>query len=192
MGRGARIGEFVRRHRYLSVGVVLGAAAVAIFVIAFFEPQKLFIDERVNEQAPVAARPDRTRSPGGGATEQARPVPEPPAGPVEVVAGTFRGLEHSTTGTASVVELADGSRILRLDQFETSNGPDLRVYLSAGSNDAFFGREYGENFVELGELKGNIGSQNYPIPAGVDLATYRNAVIWCKRFAVGFGVATLE
>lgn len=66
------------------------------------------------------------------------------------------------------------------------------MYLSAGSNDASFGREYGRDFVELGKLKGNICNQNYEIPAGTDLSRYRNAVIWCKRFNVGFGVATLD
>lgn len=91
-----------------------------------------------------------------------------------------------------MLELADGSRVLRLESLETSNGPDLRVYLSAGNDDSFFGREYGKDFVELGELKGNIGDQNYAIQAGVDLSRYRNAVIWCKRFGVGFGVATLS
>ncbi len=45
--------------------------------------------------------------------------------------------------------------------------------------------------MELGRLKGNLGNQNYEIPAGTDLSKYRNAVVWCARFSVGFGVATL-
>jgi hypothetical protein len=102
----------------------------------------------------------------------------------------FRSLEHRTTGEAVVLTLADGTRVLRFEGFETSNGPDLRVYLSAGSDDSSFGREYGEDHVELGVLKGNVGDQNYNIPAGTDLSRYRNAVVWCKRFGVGFGVAT--
>ncbi|MGH2690675.1 MAG: DM13 domain-containing protein, partial [Actinomycetota bacterium] len=105
---------------------------------------------------------------------------------------SFRSLEHRTTGDAVLLTLPDGSRVLRFEGFETSNGPDLRVYLSAGSDDASYGREYGEDFVELGVLKGNVGDQNYDIPAGTDLSRYRNAVVWCKRFGVGFGVATFR
>jgi hypothetical protein len=44
-------------------------------------------------------------------------------------------------------------------------------------------------FIDLGSLKGNIGDQNYTIPADVDLAKYRAATIWCKRFNVNFGTA---
>ncbi|HEX2180603.1 MAG TPA: DM13 domain-containing protein, partial [Actinomycetota bacterium] len=130
---------------------------------------------------------------GGAVPEDPAPAAAPvaPPAPVEVARAAFRSLEHATTGEAVVSELPDGSRILRFEGFDTSNGPDLRVYLSAGSSDAAFGREYGEDFVELGRLKGNIGNQNYEIPASTDLAKYRNAVVWCKRFSVGFGVATL-
>ena len=46
-------------------------------------------------------------------------------------------------------------------------------------------------FVELGPMKGNIGDQNYEIPATVDLASYRTVTIWCKRFSVNFGSAPL-
>jgi hypothetical protein len=134
-------------------------------------------------------------SAGTAAGDPAAPAPDPeaaaPPGPVEISRASFRSLEHTTTGQAIVTELPDGSRVLRFEGFETSNGPDLRVYLSAGSSDAAFGREYGEDYVELGRLKGNIGNQNYQVPAGTDLAKYRNAVVWCKRFSVGFGVATL-
>jgi electron transfer DM13 len=187
------------------VALAAGAAvlAAAAFVIFYFEPQKLVIDQRVDEAAPAAVAPsaEPEESPAAVAPRMtATPGAAPPgattapvaAGPRSLARGSFRSLEHSTTGEAIVAALADGSRTLRLEGFETSNGPDLRVYLSAGSNDAFFGREYGQDFVELGKLKGNIGNQNYTIPESVDLAQYRNAVIWCKRFSVGFGVATLK
>jgi hypothetical protein len=169
------------RRRLLLIGLPVGLA-LAIFVLLFFQPQKLVIDDRVDE-APVVA--DATPAP---ATEAQTPVPA--STPKETARARFRSLEHSTTGEAIVTELPDGRRVLRLQDFETSNGPDLRVYLSAGSSDAGFGKEYGEDFVELGRLKGNIGDQNYEIPAGTDLARYRNAVVWCARFSVGFGVAT--
>jgi hypothetical protein len=113
------------------------------------------------------------------------------AGPLTLAGGAFRSLEHSTSGEALLIELPDGSRILRLEHLETSNGPDLRVYLSeipAGDD----WHAYGERFVDLGALKGNLGNQNYRIPKGVDVSKYRSAVIWCRRFTVGFGVAPLK
>jgi hypothetical protein len=192
------------RRRLLLVGVPL-VVVLGAFVLLFFQPQKLFIDDRVDE-APPGVEPSAGRTAEGadpaktGSRAPVAPAPSPvgaarapvaPPAPVEVARAAFRSLEHATTGQAIVTELPDGRRILRFEGFETSNGPDLRVYLSAGSSDAGFGREYGEDFVELGRLKGNVGSQNYEIPAGADLAKYRNAVVWCKRFRVGFGVATL-
>lgn len=104
--------------------------------------------------------------------------------------GAFQGLEHPTSGTAQLLDLADGRRFLRLENLDTSNGPDLRVYLSEipASDDWY---AYGERFIDLGPLKGNRGDQNYEVPAGTDLSAYQSAVIWCRRFTVGFGVAPL-
>jgi hypothetical protein len=111
---------------------------------------------------------------------------------VTLAEGPFSSLEHQTTGTALVVELEDGTRFLRLEGLETSNGPDLRVYLSDQPvSDDWFVYDDGA-FVDLGGLKGNLGSSNYQIPSDVDLGDYRTAVIWCRRFSVGFGVAPLD
>jgi hypothetical protein len=91
------------------------------------------------------------------------------------------------TGEATVV-LGDGSdqRFLRFEDFETSNGPDLNVYLVNSSTGDV------TDVVDLGDLRGNIGSQNYEIPADVDLSVYDTVMIWCVRFSTGFGQATLE
>jgi hypothetical protein len=199
-GGSARIRSFARRHRAMTGVAVVVALGLTAFVLVWFQPQKLFIDQRVDEAAPETRQPAAT-APDVPAAPAAPAVPAAPAapgasetdpGPSLVASGKFRSLEHTTTGRALVQEFPDGSRVLRLEGFETSNGPDLRLYLSAGSSDASFGKEYGEDFVELGRLKGNIGDQNYAIPAGADLSRYRNTVIWCKRFSVGFGVATLD
>jgi hypothetical protein len=149
------------------VGVAaLGAVALAAFVVAYFEPQKLFIDDRVAEALP-AATAVKTLS-----------------------AGTFRSYEHSTSGRARVIATAAGRRYVRFEDFQTSNGPALKVYLSTapanGPGDGFDDR-----FVDLGDLKGNIGSQNYTIPADVRLDRYRSVVVWCKRFSVPFAAAPL-
>jgi hypothetical protein len=90
-----------------------------------------------------------------------------------------------------VLEPGDGTRLLRLEDLRTSNGPDLFVYLSAtlaqGPRQAFDG-----GFVSLGRLKANQGNQNYQIPAGVDVRRLRNVVIWCRRFTYAFGAAPLR
>src|SRR5215218_4725973 len=126
------------RHRRLVGLAALGAAAVTAFVLAYFEPQKLFVDDRVAEALPAAAT-------------------------VETLsAETFRSYEHATSGRARVIA--------------TASGP---------------GERFDDRFVDLGDLKGNIGSQNYAIPGDVRLDGYRSVVVWCKRFSVPFAAAAL-
>jgi hypothetical protein len=100
----------------------------------------------------------------------------------------FRSHEHATEGRARVIELRDGRRYVRFENFRTSNGPLLRVYLSATGPDGP-GDAFDDRFVDLGALKGNIGDQNYAIPHGVGLRPYRSVVVWCKRFSVPFAAA---
>ncbi|MGH2829163.1 MAG: DM13 domain-containing protein, partial [Actinomycetota bacterium] len=138
-------------------------------------------DQRVNE-APPAGAP--------GAPAPAAPAPGAPAS-TTVARGSFRSLAHKTSGTATIVTLPDGVSYVRLEDFETENGPDLFVYLSPsdgrGDDDAI-----ARNSINLGRLRGNIGDQNYRIPAGTDLSGYKSVLIWCKRFTTGFGVASLR
>jgi hypothetical protein len=111
-----------------------------------------------------------------------------------VASGGFAGIVHKTSGRAIILRTADGGHILRLENFNTSNGPDVRVYLVKGTNakSSDFIKAGSANFVDLGALKGNIGNQNYPIPANVNLDDYNSVSIWCRRFAVNFGAADLE
>ena len=169
-----RVRAFIARHRVLVIcGTTLLAGLIA-FVLVWFQPQKLFIEKTVNEEVPMA-----TVQPSAST-----------AAMTEIASGVFRSLEHRTTGRARLLRLADGSLILRLESLDTSNGPDLRVYLSELSSDQGW-HAYGSRYLDLGGLKGNRGSQNYRIPAGTDLSRFRSAVIWCRRFKVGFGVAPL-
>ena len=106
--------------------------------------------------------------------------------------GSFVDGEHATTGTATVLQLPDGSRYLRLENFSTSDGPDVDVALSdqpAGGDD--WGRYDDGRYVHLGDLKGTDGNQNYPIPADTDLTGLTSVVIWCDRFNVAFGTAAV-
>jgi hypothetical protein len=112
--------------------------------------------------------------------------------PVALAEGKFSSAAHETAGTAAVYRLPDGQRVLRLTDFQTSNGPDVRVYLVAAPEVKDNDTVKKAGFIELGKLKGNQGDQNYPVPASVDLEKYRSVSIWCARFGVNFGAASLQ
>lgn len=98
---------------------------------------------------------------------------------------------HKGSGDAFVYQLSDGSHFLRLQDFQVTNGPDLRVLLVASPAPKTSG-EVQENYIELARLKGNLGNQNYEIPSGIDISMYKSVVIYCKPFHVIFSVATLN
>jgi hypothetical protein len=93
----------------------------------------------------------------------------------------------STTGTDAVM-LSSGS----FTEFETSNGPDVRVYLVRAPDARENEIVQRAGFVDLGSMKGNRGSQNYDLPAEADLNKYQSVSIWCRRFGVNFGAASLK
>jgi hypothetical protein len=134
-----------------------------------FRPERLFINQKVNEQFPTAS-----------------------AASNQVASGQFHNAAHDTKGMATVFQLADGKKTLRLTNFETSNGPDVHVYLVAAQDAKDNDTVTKAGFVDLGSLKGNIGDQNYELPASADLAKYHAVTIWCKRFSVNFGTAPLS
>ena len=113
------------------------------------------------------------------------------ASPEPLAAGSFHGVAHKTSGTATIYKLAGGKRALRLTDFETSNGPDVQVYLVAATDAKDNETVTKAGFVHLGALKGNKGNQNYDLPADLDLNKYRAVTIWCRRFGVNFGTAPL-
>ncbi|MEJ3652747.1 DM13 domain-containing protein [Actinomycetes bacterium KLBMP 9759] len=166
------------------VRVLLVAGVVAVVVGLFvFEPWKLVIDQQVDEAAPVAAAPA---------------APQPGVQPAEqgvVARGELISHEHASSGSVSVLRLPDGSRVLRLENLDTSNGPKLKVWLTDApvleGTAGWYVFDDGKH-VDLGELKGNVGSSNYPIPADVDLDELSSVSIWCERFSVSFAAAALE
>jgi hypothetical protein len=170
-----------RGRKALWLGLVLVLVAVAVVVLVVFQPQKLFIDDHVDEALPVAISPEPARASDG----EARPASEP----MTLARGSFISIDHGTTGTASVLDVGDTS-YLRIEDLDTDNGPALFVYLTTNPAE---GEEHAfdDDFVDLGGLKGNIGNQNYEIPTGTDLARYSTVVIWCDRFDAAFGAADL-
>ncbi|MGY1711167.1 DM13 domain-containing protein [Geodermatophilus sp. SYSU D00758] len=170
----------VRRRTWIGSAALL-LVAVGAFVLVWFQPQKLLYDTAVAEALPSAA--GAAGAAGGGSVAEARE-------PVELARGTFVSHEHATTGSVRVLRLPDGQVVVRLEGLDTSNGPDLYVYLSATPADGDRAT-VDEEFVDLGRLKGNVGDQNYAVPAGVDPADWASVVIWCERFRASFGAADL-
>ncbi len=197
---------------------VAGTAVLAWLAFGVFAIQTLFIEERVDEALPAfSAGPGASGLPSDVISEDLasdmneemandgvpsrneidEPMPatmtveestEPAV--ITVVEGLFIDRSHPTSGRAFVLNDGSEQRFLRFEDFETDNGPDLNVYLSSAPADAPAG-DLGADFIDLGDLKGNIGPQNYEIPVDVDLDEYPTVVVWCVRFDVVFGAADL-
>ncbi|RZQ62204.1 hypothetical protein EWH70_21250 [Amycolatopsis suaedae] len=155
-------------------------ATVALVVALWaFQPWKLFTRSTVDEALPAAPVVAQVGTP-------------PPAQPKALAEGRFVSQEHETGGTARVLELPGGERVLRLEGFSTSDGPDVHVWLSQATAGGEWGKYDDGKVVKLGKIKATDGNQNYPIPPDADLAGLRSVVIWCDRFNVAFGSAALD
>ena len=202
-----------RKKRLLAVILAIVVIGTAV-VLAVFEPWRLFTRSTLDEALPVQVStvevaagpsaqapastpaPEQTGSPNVGVPATSGPAavgepgPTPPVQPMALASGAFVDGEHATSGTASILQLPDGSRYVRLENFSTSDGPDVQVWLTekaAGGND--WGKYDDGVHLALGELKATDGNQNYPIPADANLSAFTSVVIWCDRFNVAFGTA---
>ncbi len=176
---------------WYALGVVV---LVDIIAFGWWTLSPLFIDRVVDEVLPY-----ETKSPTSGTVSFSTKKPDTPTddtteqtlGPVVRAEGTFVGADtlHRGSGTARIVDTADGP-ILRLEDFEVTNGPDLYVLLAKSAAPRTH-NDFGE-YVELAQLKGNIGNQNYLLPADIDADAYGSVVIYCKAFSVVFATAALR
>jgi len=147
--------------------------AVASISVAFASP--LFYDTEINEPLPDSMMED---------TVMEDTVMEDTM--TKSYSGTFVGVGdgiHDVKGESRVLFLDEKIDVLRLENFKSTNGPDLYVYLSTDTE--------ATDIVNLGALKANTGNQNYEIPDGTDLEKYNHVLIWCKSFGVLFGSADL-
>lgn len=165
----------VRTRRDLLVPV-LGTFLVTAAAIGIYLGYSSLVDKEVDEEVAVGA--PASQAPAGGGAEAPAAAQN-----VQLSTGDFEAGAHPTEGTAAVVELAKGGRVLTLTDFETDPGPDLRVYLSTDSS--------ASDSEDLGALKGNVGNQQYEVPESIDLEKYSTVVIWCRAFSVEFGSAEL-
>jgi len=162
-------GSWLSRSKWIVVLIAIPVLAVAWWA---FRPEKLFINQKVNEAAPAALSSE----------------------PEALYTGKLEGKVHQTGGRATIYKSAGGKEYLRLSDFTTSNSPDVHVLLvraedQAIENDLVKGDL---DSVELGTLKGNQGDQNYDLPSGTDLNKYQTVAIYCERFHAIFGLAKLE
>jgi hypothetical protein len=196
--------KYLERYRWPIAGLV-----IAVLVVGFlaFRPDKLFVDDVVDESlddafavaAEAEASTTTTTTSPPTTTNANTEVEEPtttststtttePAGPVALTTGGFFGIDHSAEGTATVYE-QEGRFVLRFeDDTDIQNGPDLYVWLLA-SEDYDGGSP--DDFLDLGKIKGNVGGQNYELPAEFDPDVHRFVLVWCLRFRVPFAAAPL-
>ena len=147
--------------RRLSLLVLFGVAAI----MGVAGAMATLGDKVVDEDVVVS---------GGGNTELAR--------------GSFESVAHHAEGNATVIQTADGKRMLTLTEFDSSSGPDLRLYLVAGDPQSDGDVK---DYEDLGALKGNVGDQQYDLE-DIDTSKYSTVVVWCRAFTVLFSKATLQ
>lgn len=184
----------------LPAGLV-GLGVLAFLAFGVFGVHTLVVDDVVDEGGPTFASGaveqdvldeiDEVMENEDIPTEVAADEAEPmPGDIVTQFTGSFFSLAHPQEGTAVVLNDGTAQRFLRFeDDFAGDNGPDLNVYLTRVEGGTEVGGD--GDHIDLGDLKGNIGAQNYEIPEGVDLDEFDTVVIWCVRFGVSFGAAEL-
>lgn len=183
----------------------LKAVIPLLFIGAFggglyFEPWTLFTSSSINEYIPEVEAGNQ-----GVSTPEFKPETQSPSEeqskepeveyPLTLAKGELISHEHDTSGQVLILELEDGSRVLRLENLSTSDGPQLEVWITDApvieGLDGWFVFDDGK-YESLGELKATQGNHNYPIPDGLDLGEFSSVSIWCSRFAVSFGATNLE
>ena len=185
---------YLRGHRelLLAAGGTFAAILIGTIAIGYWTG---FRDKEVDEDVVMAAtRATASEQAAALAAQPAEPeaaAPEPSAPartePVEITSGSFSGEDgHAGRGTATVIKQPDGKRVLTFTDFDVDNGVDVDVYLTPGDGTDVSDR------IELGDLKGNVGNQQYEIPDDADLGQYSTVVLYCIPFSVRIAIAPLD
>ena len=173
---------------------LLRVISIALIVFALWALTPYLYNRQVNEAFPAAASAPTAMADQAAMADKPTAMADKPAGPIAQAQGSF--VAGSTpgdraAGKATVYKLENSSQILRLEDFSTTNGPDLFVVLSSNANPDADGIGK-DNYLQLAALKGNQGNQNYELPGDIDLGKYKSVVIWCRTFNVVFGYAALQ
>ncbi len=193
----------IYKRRWFIVAAI--AAAVPVLALAWWLGSPLFIDRTVIEDFPRAAAAeipaDMTAEQVETEMLEAESVTvtaddDMPAAaePDALVSGEITGADdfHRGSGTATIYQLEDGSRILRLENLDVTNGPDLHVLLSPVADPQNRDEVTATGYIDLGSLKGNQGDQNYEIPVAFEIGAELSVVIYCVPFHVIFSTASLS
>lgn len=196
------------RRTAMIIGAIF-AIAVAL-PVGWYLLSPLWINRTVDEAFPTTSAsaaemeesmPEEVKASATAAMEDAmtepdkvmeEAMPDEMSSMMILAQGNFYDIAHHGMGTATVYQLEDGSNVLRFENFEVLNGPELHVYLAPiDPVPDTVGVEL-EGAIDLGLLKGNIGDQNYELPSDLDISQYKSVVIWCEPFRVPFNAAPLS
>ncbi|MFM9876258.1 MAG: DM13 domain-containing protein [Rhodoglobus sp.] len=176
------------KRRWILIGGVVAVVGLVV-VLLVTRPWLALIDVRVDDALPPVVEKVEDAPTDEGSSATPAPVP------VELASGTFISHEQETSGSVRIIQNADGSRVLAIENLATTNGPDVRVWLSASDvvegTDGWFVAGSAD-YLDLGSIKGNLGNQVYEIPADADLSQYRSVSLWCAQFSVSFGAAQIS
>jgi hypothetical protein len=193
--------------------IVVILLGVAVLAAGWFFASPLFIDRPVDEgfdffsddgqinmTAVMAMPPDERGAMMPEIMDAAAKAPDraasesmPAIAPRPIAKGEFVDADaiHKGSGYATVYALGDGRHVVRFEDFRTTNGPALVVYLAKHPSPTQASHVEDSGYLRLGKLKGNVGNQNYVIPPETDIAEYHSVVIWCELFGVLFSPAAL-
>ena len=175
--------KHVLMNKKALIGIIV---AVVLVPSGMYALSPLFFNTMIDEPAPTAMKESKMQMQEKEDTSQPQDTMHQDSMGKMLSSGSFVGRGdqiHDVTGVAKILKDESGLKYLRLENFKSTNGPDLHVYLATD--------EKASDYIILGKLKANIGNQNYEIPDGVDLVKYNKVLIWCKQFSVLFGSAEL-
>ncbi len=177
--------------------ILWAIAIILILSIGYYVISPLFISTQLNDADPLAeviveeTASNNEENTTKNMTEELKAMenetieldePMPPS-PSVTHEGTFIPNDHRVAGSAKIIDV-NGEKILRFENFDTVNGPNLHIYLSTDMSD--------DDFIDLGEIKATTGNINYEIPADIDVETYDTVLVWCVPFGVLFSYAELS
>ena len=193
-----------RNGRITLVGLI--AAAIPLLLLAGWLIRPLFVDTVVDEAFPLGAdatvpeelTEDEATVMMSAASkleiEVEESMTEEMSAATVLKTGAFVDGDafHKGEGTATIYQLDDGSHVLRFEGFRVTNGPALFVLVSPHPNPQGRGDVSDAGYTELARLKGNVGNQNYVLPADLSPEEINSVIIYCKPFRVVFSTAPLS
>lgn len=168
---------------------------VALLILGWYLFSPLFIDTQVNEAFPeTVMETQETPSSVSIIPTETHDAGSETVLPQLILSGTFEDVDivHKGRGIVKIYELSSGTQVLRLEDFEVTNGPSLHVILSAHPRPRSSAEVKDAGYLDLGNLKGSVGNQNYTLPDNTDVSQFKSVVIYCYPFNVVFSTGTLK